>query len=108
MPHSSNADAKSHPAETHDVLPSVCLGTDLLTGAAVRWPLTVQGNPHLLMAGLPGMGKTTCLLNMCQQMFDAGVRPIVFSDHQDVDERLARFGTLATVFLVLSLLVLSH
>jgi len=69
-------------------IPSVCLGTDLLTSADVRWPLTVKGNPHLLVAGLPGMGKTTCLLNLCKQMLDGGVRPIVFSYHQDIDERL--------------------
>jgi DNA polymerase III delta prime subunit len=67
---------------------SVCLGTDLLTGSEVRWPLTVKGNPHLLVAGLPGMGKTTCLLNLCKQMLDGDVRPIVFSYHQDIDERL--------------------
>jgi DNA phosphorothioation-dependent restriction protein DptH len=67
---------------------SVCLGTDLLSGADVQWQLTVKGNPHLLVAGLPGMGKTTCLLNLCKQMLNAGVRPIVFSYHQDIDERL--------------------
>lgn len=39
-----------------------------LTSADVRWPLTVEGNPHLLIAGLPGMGKTTCLLTLCKQM----------------------------------------
>ena len=68
--------------------PSISFGTDVLTGAEVRWPLTVKGNPHLLIAGLPGMGKTTCLLSLCQQMRLAGVRPIVFSYHQDIDERL--------------------
>jgi DNA phosphorothioation-dependent restriction protein DptH len=67
---------------------SVSFGTYLLTGAEVRWTLTVKGNPHLLVAGLPGMGKTTCLLNLCKQMLTAGVRPIVFSYHQDLDERL--------------------
>jgi hypothetical protein len=71
--------------------PFVCLGTDLLTGSEVRWPLTVEGNPHLLIAGLPGMGKTTCLSNLCKQMLDRGVRPIVFSYHQDIDERLERW-----------------
>ncbi len=71
-------------------VPSVCFGADLLTGAEVRWPLTVKGNPHLLVAGLPGMGKTTCLLNLCKQMLGAGVRPIVFSYHQDIDEKLGR------------------
>ena len=34
------------------------------------------------------MGKTTCLLNLCDQMMAAGVRPLVFSYHQDIDERL--------------------
>jgi hypothetical protein len=67
---------------------SVCLGTDLLTGSDVRWPITIQGNPHLLVAGLPGMGKTTCLLNLCKQMLEADIRPIVFSYHQDIDEQL--------------------
>jgi len=76
-------------AKPADAVPSVCLGTDLLTGAEVRWTLGIQGNPHLLMVGLPGMGKTTSLLNMCQQMLDVGVRPIVFSYHQDIDERLS-------------------
>ncbi len=36
------------------------------------------------------MGKTTCLLNLCKQMLDAGIKPIVFSYHQDIDERLGR------------------
>jgi DNA phosphorothioation-dependent restriction protein DptH len=68
----------------------VCLGTDLLTGSETNWPLTVKGNPHLLIAGLPGMGKTTCLISICRQMLGASVRPIVFSYHQDIDERLER------------------
>ena len=54
----------------------------------MRWSLPIKGNPHLLIAGLPGMGKTTCLLNLCRQMVTAGVHPIVFSYHQDIDERL--------------------
>jgi DNA polymerase III delta prime subunit len=70
--------------------PALLLGTDILTGSEVRWPITVRGNPHLLVAGLPGMGKTTVLLNLCQQMLGAGIRPIVFSYHQDIDERLER------------------
>lgn len=69
--------------------PLVELGVDVLTNADVRWTLTTKGNPHLLIAGLPGMGKTTCLLNLCRQMVAAGVHPIVFSYHQDIDERLA-------------------
>ncbi len=73
-----------------EAVPSICFGTDPSTNEEVRWPLTVQGNPHLLIAGLPGMGKTTCLLNLCNQMMAAGIRPIVFSYHQDIDERLGQ------------------
>jgi hypothetical protein len=68
--------------------PLLCLGADALTGNDVSWSLTIKGNPHLLIAGLPGMGKTTCLLNLCSQMLVEGVRPIVFSYHPDFDERL--------------------
>jgi hypothetical protein len=68
---------------------AISLGTDLLTGSEVGWALTIKGNPHLLVTGLPGMGKTTCLLNLCRQMLAGGVRPLVFSYHQDIDERLA-------------------
>jgi DNA polymerase III delta prime subunit len=71
-----------------DEVPSVCFGMDVLTGAEVRWPLTIKGNPHLLVAGLPGMGKTTFLLNLCKQMLASGIRPIVFSYHQDIDQSL--------------------
>ena len=68
--------------------PSVCLGADILTETDVRWHLKVDGNPHLLIAGLPGMGKTTCLVNLCKQMVEANIQPVVFSYHQDIDERL--------------------
>ena len=71
-------------------LPTIRLGTDAMSNTEVQWPLTIQGNPHLLIAGLPGMGKTTCLLNLCRQMITANIRPIVFSYHQDIDERLER------------------
>ena len=69
-------------------VPEILLGSDAVTGAEVHWPLTVHDNPHLLVAGLPGMGKTTLLLNLCVQMVALGVRPIVFSYHQDIDKKL--------------------
>lgn len=86
----ANRDSSNEPAKEPlpDATPSICLGTNLHSGAEVRWPLTVRGNPHLLIAGLPGMGKTTCLLNLCRQMLAFGIRPIVFSYHQDIDEKL--------------------
>ena len=79
----------SAPADPpHPAVPEIALGADILTGSEVQWRLTVKGNPHLLIAGLPGMGKTTCLLNLCRQMVTDGVHPIIFSYHQDIDERL--------------------
>ena len=67
---------------------SILLGKNVLTSEEIHWPLTIKGNPHLLIAGLPGMGKTTCLLNMCYKMLENNVIPIVFSYHQDFDEKL--------------------
>ena len=71
-------------------VPSICFGTEVYGGSEVHWPLTTKGNPHLMLAGLPGMGKTTCLLNLCRQMIIAGVRPLIFSYHQDIDEKLEK------------------
>ncbi len=76
------------PSDQDDPPPAVRLGTDTLTNTEVDWRLGVSGNPHLLIAGLPGMGKTTCVVNLCEQMVAANVRPVVFSYHQDIDERL--------------------
>ena len=81
-------DGQAPRARPGELEPAILLGRDQLTGGELRWSLTVKGNPHLLVAGLPGMGKTTLLLNVCQQMLEAGVRPIVFSYHQDMEERL--------------------
>ena len=41
-----------------------------------------------MILGLPGMGKTTCLINLCQQLAAQAITPIVFSYHQDIDEKL--------------------
>ena len=86
-PHAPTTGAPMAPTPS----PRLLLGVDRF-GDEANWPLTTKGNPHLLIGGLPGMGKTTCLLNLCKQMIEAGVRPIVFSYHQDIDERLESLG----------------
>lgn len=59
----------------------------------VNWKISVQGNPHLMIVGLPGMGKTHCLIHLCKQLSAQGIAPIVFSYHQDIDEKLGEmFG----------------
>ena len=80
--------ADAEPEDSDGLSPSICFGRDTFTNTEVRWPVTTKGNPHLLVAGLPGMGKTTCLLNLCRQMIAVDIRPIVFSYHQDIDEKL--------------------
>ncbi|HEV7301654.1 MAG TPA: hypothetical protein VGN72_19990 [Tepidisphaeraceae bacterium] len=67
----------------------VVLGDRLPAGDPVVWPVSIRSNPHLMVVGLPGMGKTTCLVNICRQFAAAGVTPVVFSYHQDLDEKLA-------------------
>jgi len=54
----------------------------------VVWRASIRANPHLMILGLPGMGKTTSLINICLQLQAQGVTPIVFSYHQDIDEKL--------------------
>jgi hypothetical protein len=41
-----------------------------------------------MIVGLPGMGKTTCLINLCRQLEAGGIAPIVFSYHDDIDDQL--------------------
>ena len=69
-------------------MPEVCIGNDIYTNSEVSWSVPIKGNPHLLVAGLPGMGKTTCLLNLCTQLKEDDINPVVFSFHEDLDEKL--------------------
>ncbi len=80
---------KSMGVGSTEKVPAISLGRDRFSEISAEWQLSVEGNPHLLMAGLPGMGKTTCLVNMCKQMVAGGVRPIVFSYHEDIDAGIA-------------------
>ena len=51
-----------------------------------------------MIVGLPGMGKTTTLISICRQLYEAGVTPVVFSYHDDIDTKLAeRLGDLKMV-----------
>ena len=54
----------------------------------VIWRATIRANPHLMILGQPGMGKTTSLINLCLQLTEHAITPIIFSYHQDIDEKL--------------------
>jgi DNA phosphorothioation-dependent restriction protein DptH len=82
-------------AESAPVLPpdtpawdGVRLG-DAPSGDPVHWKTAINTNPHLMIVGLPGMGKTHSLINICAQLQRQGISPIVFSYHDDIDENLA-------------------
>ena len=68
---------------------SIILGNVHASETAVSWSVAIDGNPHLMIVGLPGMGKTTCLVNLCRQLQSSGIAPIVFSYHDDIDSKLA-------------------
>ncbi len=79
---------RAKPAKKQSGASDIVLGVDTGDGAEIVWKLSVRANPHMMIAGLPGMGKTTCLINLCTQLQRHGITPIVFSYHQDIDERL--------------------
>jgi len=83
----TTAVAMTGPAGTGEA--TVLLGHRDLGEEPVTWRASIRANPHLMILGLPGMGKTTSLINICLQLQDQGVTPIVFSYHQDIDEKLA-------------------
>ncbi len=77
----------------------IVLGHETSSDEPISWRVNIKGNPHLLIVGLPGMGKTTCLIHICRQFIQAGIAPIVFSYHEDIDEKLgsALSGAIRTV-----------
>ena len=68
---------------------NILLGKTVSSDEPVFWKPSTSSNPHLMIVGLPGMGKTTSLLSITQQMVQQGGSPIVFSYHEDFDARIA-------------------
>jgi len=82
------AAAEPGPVSTiQPAVPLVTLGRGR-GGQIVQWSPLIKSNPHLMIAGLSGMGKTTCLINICKQLVEWNIMPIVFSYHDDIDEKL--------------------
>ncbi|MER9403660.1 ATP-binding protein [Mesorhizobium caraganae] len=75
----------------------IALG-ETLTNVPVNWQVSIRTNPHLMIVGLPGMGKTTALINISKQLMAAGIAPVIFSYHDDIDDKLAAaIGPLRTI-----------
>ncbi len=68
---------------------SIHLGEGQISGDSVDWMVNIKSNPHLMIVGQPGTGKTTCIINLCQQLTSAGIIPIIFSYHEDIEQKLA-------------------
>jgi DNA phosphorothioation-dependent restriction protein DptH len=86
------------PDITTSELDAVLLGATADTDIPVRWEFGIRTNPHLMVVGLPGMGKTSALVNICSQLPNWKITPIVFSYHEDIDDRLAtRLGALKII-----------
>ena len=97
-PAEAGVEGSARQTETRSSPVDVLLGRNATTEERVNWQVSIKSNPHLMMVGLPGMGKTTCLVNLCRQLHAARITPIVFSYHQDIDEKLeAVCGELNTV-----------
>lgn len=65
---------------------NIVLGKLVNKDEDISLKITIKGNPHLMIVGLPGMGKTTSILNICTQMFKNNIVPIVFSFHEDMEQ----------------------
>ena len=84
----------SEPVKEAATAVNILLGSSKITEDPVYWQLGIRTNPHLMVVGLPGMGKTHALVNICSQLSKSGITPIVFSYHEDIDDRLQRLGPL--------------
>lgn len=68
---------------------NIRFGVEKSTDDSVQWSVASSANPHLMIVGFPGMGKTEAVMNICQQLTAQRITPIVFSYHPDIDERLS-------------------
>jgi len=84
----------SVPKDTEPCDPvKIVLGKEEHREENVAWQASIRSNPHLMIVGKSGMGKTTALINICCQLYAQSVNPIVFSYHEDIDaELVSRFG----------------
>ncbi|MHC2068133.1 ATP-binding protein [Bremerella sp. T1] len=84
------ADGSDNASSNSAIVPALIrFGLDKTSEEPVQWSVSKSANPHLMIVGFPGMGKTEAVMNICQQLMAQSITPIVFSYHPDIDERLS-------------------
>ncbi|MEZ4529151.1 MAG: DEAD/DEAH box helicase family protein, partial [Desulfobacterales bacterium] len=88
---SSSAPKDKDPSDSVKII----LGKEEHREENIAWQVSIRSNPHLMIVGKSGMGKTTALINICRQLYAQSVNPIIFSYHEDIDAKLlSHFGEL--------------
>lgn len=67
------------------------MGHTFSANTPVDWKISIKGNPHLMIVGLPGMGKTTCIVNICHNLYEQNITPVIFSYHADIEDKLKNY-----------------
>ena len=80
----SQKDAQSVKDEVGQDTLNILLGHEPQGEKPVYFCPSYRGNPHALIVGIPGMGKTTTVLNICRALARDGVYPFVIDFHGDL------------------------
>jgi DNA helicase HerA-like ATPase len=65
-------------------LEGILLGHETKREKPIYFRPSLKGNPHGLIVGIPGMGKTTALLNVSGELGQGGVHPFIIDFHGDI------------------------
>ncbi|MBW1918514.1 MAG: ATP-binding protein [Deltaproteobacteria bacterium] len=67
---------------------SILIGREPKTEKPVYFRPSIRGNPHALIVGIPGMGKTTAIKNICYELTREKIYPFIFDFHGDLAKDL--------------------
>ena len=62
----------------------VNIGEDTQLKSPVYFNPSIRGNPHALIVGIPGMGKTKAIFNLCRGLARQEVNPFIIDFHGDL------------------------